>query len=81
MQTNQSNQGSAFTKGDSNSTQHYNTPAIQIGNAVRDGDEFILLVRSRQSEDFQVWSSGDDQVTEQLYKQAAPSVALRETTT
>jgi len=64
--------------GSKDESAHYNTPAIQVGNAVRDGDEFVLLVRSRQSEGFQVWSSGDEQVTEQLYKQAAPTIAMKQ---
>jgi hypothetical protein len=79
---NQSTQSGAFSTLGSTGKQHnYNTPAVQIGNAIRDGDEFVLLVRSRQSDGFQVWSSGDEQVTEQLYKQAAPTVAMKEPTT
>jgi hypothetical protein len=53
------------------SSTHYDTPAIQVGNEVRDGDEFILITRSRQGDGFKIWSSGDKDVTEQLYRQAA----------
>lgn len=60
---------------------HYDTPAIQVGNQVRDGDEFVLVTRSRQGEGFQVWSSGDKQVTEQLYKQAGEQLGLRQPAT
>lgn len=58
---------------------HYNTPAIQIGNEVRDGDEFVLVTRSRQGDGFHVWSSSDKDVTEQLYRQAARQIAGLET--
>lgn len=57
-----------------NGNMHYNTPTIQVGNAVRDGDQFILLVKSRQSEDFQVWSSGDPTQTTDLFSQARRQV-------
>lgn len=62
--------------GGSSSTQqmNYDTPAIQVGNAVRDGDQFVLLVKSRQSSEFQVWSSGDPQETKQLFRQARTQV-------
>lgn len=53
---------------------HYNISPIQVGNEVRDGDEFILITRSRQSEGFQLWSSTDQEETEQLYRQAAVQV-------
>lgn len=66
--------------GGTGSSTHYNTPAIQVGNEVRDGDEFILITRSKQSEGFQMWSSGDEQVTEQLFKQATRQLAGLETT-
>jgi hypothetical protein len=74
---------SAFSTigGSKDQSSHYNTPAIQIGNAVRDGDEFVLLVRSRQSEGFQVWSSGDKETTEQLYTQAKPSITSKDMAT
>ena len=57
-----------------NSNMHYNTPPIQVGNAVRDGDQFVLLVKSRQGEDFQVWSSGDPTQTTDLFSQARRQV-------
>lgn len=64
-----------------NKQSHYNVSAVQIGNTVRDGDEFVMITRSRQGEGFQVWSSGDKQTTEQLYKQAARQIAGLETST
>jgi hypothetical protein len=65
-----------------NKRQHYNVSAVQIGNTVRDGDEFVMITRNKQSEGFQVWSSGDQQQTEQLYKQAARQIAgLEQTST
>lgn len=65
------------TSGSSN--YHYNTPAIQVGNAVRDGDEFVLLTRSRQGDSFQVWSSTDQSATSQLVKQATSQAQLEPT--
>lgn len=59
---------------------HYNISPIQVGNEVRDGDEFILITRSRQSDGFQLWSSTDQQTTEQLYRQAAVQVLGLQTT-
>lgn len=53
---------------------HYSTPPVTIGNAVGDGDQFILLVKSRQSEDFKVWSSGDRTQTRDLFSQARRQV-------
>lgn len=58
----------------------YNTPAIQVGNQVRDGDEFILITRSRQGEGFKVWSSNDESTTGQLYDQARSTVLEPQTT-
>lgn len=48
----------------------YNTPAVTIGNLVKDGSEFILIERSRQGQGFTIHSSGDRDVTKQLFKQA-----------
>jgi hypothetical protein len=53
---------------------NYDTPPIQIGNAVRDGDQFILLVKSHQSNEFKVWSSGDRTQTRDLFKQVSRQV-------
>jgi hypothetical protein len=58
----------------SDQNMHYNTPPIQIGNAVRDGDQFLLLVKSRQSAQFQVWSSGDPTQAKDLFTQARKQV-------
>lgn len=57
-----------------NPNMHYDTPAIQIGNSVRDGDQFVLLVKSKQSSDLQVWSSGDPTQTQDLFTQARRQV-------
>lgn len=60
----------------------FNTTAIEVGNKVSDGQEFLLITRSRQGEDFQVWSSGDPQQTEQMYRQAHSKFqGLRQTAT
>jgi hypothetical protein len=64
-----SNQSSS-TGSTSQGSVHYDTPAIQVGNQVRDGDEFILLVRDKQSNGFQAWSSSDKSTTSQLMQQA-----------
>lgn len=57
-----------------NQNMHYNTPPIQVGNVVRDGDQFLLLVKSRQSDEFQAWSSGDPTQTKDLFTQARKQV-------
>jgi hypothetical protein len=64
-----------------NTNLHYNTPPIQIGNQIRDGDKFVLLVQSSSGQGFQVWSSGDKQTTEQLYSQARTVVTNPEMAT
>lgn len=66
--------GSKSAIGSGNPNMHYSTPAIQVGNSVRDGDQFILLVKSRQSDEFQVWSSGDPTQTADLFTQARRQV-------
>jgi hypothetical protein len=66
--------------GTTGQSANYNVSAVQIGNTVRDGDEFVMVIRSHQGQGFQVWSSGDKQQTEQLYKQAARQIAGLETT-
>lgn len=53
---------------------HINTPAARIGNLVTDGNEFILLTRTRQSEGFNVYSSVDREATTKLFQQAAKQV-------
>jgi hypothetical protein len=62
------NYGSSSTTGQSAATK-FNTPAAVVGTKVSDGDEFILITRSRQSDQPQIWSSGDQQQTEQLFRQ------------
>jgi hypothetical protein len=73
MVTNQSGSSSSSPQ------VHYATPAIQVGNQVRDGDEFILLVRDKQSNGFTAWSSGDKSVTSQLMDQATRQFQLETT--
>lgn len=68
MQNDQKSTNSPFSK--LTTIPNYNTPAVQAAGQVHDGDEFILITRSRQSQEFNVWSSGDEQQTEQLYRQA-----------
>jgi hypothetical protein len=63
--------GSSTTGTSSKSNMNYNTPAIQVGNAVRDGDQFVLLVKPRQGSEIQVWSSGDDTQTTDLIRQGS----------
>lgn len=71
MQNNQDRDTRPATGQDSTTpNMNYNTSAVQVGNQIRDGDEFILLARSHQSEGFKIWSSGDKLVTTQLYEQA-----------
>lgn len=55
---------------------HYNTPAVQVGNQIRDGDEFVLFVRSKQGDGFQAWSSTDKSTTPQLIQQAMKQLDL-----
>lgn len=58
---------------------HYNTPAVSVGNQIRDGDEFVLLVRNKQSDGFTAWSSADQQTTPQLVTQAMKQLNLEPT--
>jgi hypothetical protein len=51
----------------------YNTPAVTVGNLVRDGDEFILISRQRQGAGFTVHSSSDREVTTQLMPSYRPT--------
>lgn len=53
---------------------NYNTPAATIGNQISDGDQFLVLKKSRQSDEFTVWSSGDDVQTLDLFTQARRQV-------
>lgn len=53
---------------------HYNTPPATIGNQVPDGSQFILLVKNRQSDEFQVWTSGDETQARDLFSQARRQV-------
>lgn len=66
--------GGSRSTSSSNPNMHYNTPPATIGNQVKDGDQFILLVKSRQSEDFKVWASGDPTQTSDLFDQARRQV-------
>lgn len=66
--------GSSSTNQSSQQNMNYNAQPSQITSQVRNGDQFILLVKSHQSEDFKVWSSGDPQQTTQLFQQARRQV-------
>jgi hypothetical protein len=65
---------SAFGKFSDQNT-NLNTPAIQVGNAVRDGDEFVLIVQSRQGEQPKIWSSGDKDQMQHLVRSTYSYVA------
>lgn len=60
---------------------HYDTPAVQVGNAIRDGDQFVLLVRGNQSDGYQVWSSGDKNSTPTIVREAMRQLNLEPATT
>ena len=57
-----------------NQNMHYNTPPATVGNKISDGDQFLLLVKSRQSDEFQVWTSGDPTQAKDLFSQARRQV-------
>lgn len=61
-------------------TTNYHTPAAAIANLVNDGTEFILITRTRQGTGFKVYSSGDKEVTQQLFRQARSQVDQLEPT-
>jgi len=67
-------QGSSRTSGQQN--LNYNTPASVIASKVNDGGEFILITRAGQSTDPQVWSSGDPQQTQQMFKHLQSKVQV-----
>jgi hypothetical protein len=69
--------GGSSSIGRDTSKYHYNTPAVQVGNQIRDGDEFVLLVRSKQSDGFTAWSSADETTTPQLVQQAMKQLDLQ----
>lgn len=72
--------GGSSSLGKTDTTKfHYNTSAVQVGNQIRDGDEFVLLVRSKQGEGFQAWSSGDQETTPQIVAQAMRQLDLQTT--
>lgn len=75
--------GSAFTSTASQTDQltNYNTSAVQVGNVIRDGDQFVLIRRGRQGEEPQIWASGDAEETQHLYRAAMTTVALKDTAT
>jgi hypothetical protein len=61
----------AGTTGSSSGTStgiKYNTPATVVSSQLNDGDRFILIKQSRQSDQPQVWSSGDSQETQQMFR-------------
>lgn len=62
---------------------NYNTPPSLVANQINDGDQFILVKRSRQGDEPQVWTSGDQQQTQQMFRdlQAHVQVGSLESTT
>lgn len=54
-----------------------NVTAVQIANFVHDGDEFVLATRSRQSDEFKIYGSGDEQQTHQTLKTAERQAATQ----
>jgi hypothetical protein len=71
-----------YGSGSSSSAQnvHFNTPPAQVTSQINDGDEFILLKRSRQGDEPQVWSSGDQKQTQQMFRDVQTNVGSLETT-
>lgn len=62
-------------------TVNYGTPAIKVGNVVRDGDEFVLLTKGPKDQSYQIWSSTDQRQTEQLFKNASKQLVGMSTVT
>lgn len=60
--------GNQTTQSGQTGNVKYNTPPSQVASQISDGDEFILLKRSRQGSEPQVWSSGDPQQTQQMFR-------------
>lgn len=57
---------------------NYNVTAVQVEGKVNDGDEFILMTRSRQGTGFTIWSSTDQEATQQLTQQAMSQLSVTE---
>ena len=49
----------------------YETPTAVLANKFNDGTDFIVIARGKQSEDPLIWSTGDREQTEELYRRAA----------
>lgn len=58
---------------DTSRNVNYNTPANVVKNQLNDGDEFLLIRQTRQGEQPQVWSSGDQHQTQAMFRKAQQS--------
>ena len=66
-------QTSPFSKLLQTNSTHYNTPAVQVGNTIRDGDSFVLIRTNSTGGQPEVWSSGNQQETQKLFEQVVGS--------
>jgi hypothetical protein len=64
-----SQRGSAFSQ--LKGTVQYDTPPAVLSSKITDGGTFIVISRTRQGEEPQVWATGDEQQTQQLFDQVA----------
>lgn len=55
---------------------NYSTPAVSLSNYVKDGQTAILIVQERGGSEPRVWSTGDPEQTQHLFKQATTSLAF-----
>jgi hypothetical protein len=54
----------------SNSNQiNYNAAPTSVTSQLQSGTEFIVIARTRQGEQPQVWSSGDEQQTQSMFRE------------
>jgi outer membrane lipopolysaccharide assembly protein LptE/RlpB len=54
---------------------NYNTTPTSVTSQLQDaGTQFIVIARSRQSDQLQVWSSGDEQQTQAMFREARSTV-------
>jgi D-Tyr-tRNAtyr deacylase len=54
----------------------YNTPAAVVSNQLTDGTQFIVITQTRQGEQPSIWSSGDPQQTQQMFRQVQSQVQV-----
>lgn len=67
---------SAIGGGSDSNTVQYNTQPNMVRDLIQSGDEFVLFVKSRQSDQIKAWSSGDRTETQHLFNQAAKELDL-----